>query len=102
VHNPERRKSGGSLIPRRVERNSTRTARNHHRAAFISERQIPDRKLEIVLQLRRDRRLNHEMGVRRADGIREVDIEVTLVDEDARAGCYRPSNVSDGIRVALE
>jgi hypothetical protein len=102
VHDPERHKSGGSLIPRRVKRNPTRTARNYHRAALIRERQIPDRKLEIIFELGRDHCLNRETRMGRANRIREMGVEVALVDKDTRTGRYRPSHVSDGIRVALK
>ncbi len=102
VLDPQHHEPGAGAVPFGVERHLSGPAGDHHRPAFLAGRQIPDRDLQVVLQLRGDAGLDGKPRGRRADGIGEMRVEVPLIDEDVRVRLRRPGDVLDSALVALE
>ena len=102
VPDPEPYEAAGGLVPGRIEADHAGAAGDHHRSPLLAERQVADGELQVVLQLRSDRRPDREPRVRRLDGVRDVRVHVSLIHVDARIRGGRLRNVCDRVLITVE
>ena len=79
VRDAEADESRRGAVPRRIECHGSRQARDHHRATGLAWRQVAHGELEVVAELARGSRANGEHRAGRADAIREVRVDESLV-----------------------